>query len=245
MKIVLPLSGGMDSAVLLYKALHDGHTVLPIVYNYNQRHKKEIECALTLCESAQEKFNQAVISKFVDVSFLRDLSPVSSLTSDDIETPDIRKIAGEAQPKSYVPFRNMMFLSIALSYAESVGAEEVWHGATKVDSMAGYWDASPDFLPSINNLCNLNREHKIRVVAPLIQSDKKDIVKEGVEYEVPFNKTYTCYSGNDIADATTPSSSLRVKGFIDAGYKDPQQYIQQEEIDRLYIMHNCKELPYH
>ena len=241
-KIVVPLSGGMDSAVLLYKAVKEADEVHCICFNYSQRHNRELQCAGWLYADAKHKSKKPVFLKNVDVSFIRHLAPTSSLTNDDIETPDIRKIAGEAQPKSYVPFRNLMFLSIALSHAEAVGATEVWHGATSVDSLAGYWDASAEFLPSLNSLCSLNREHRINVLAPLINCDKADIVRMGVSLNVPFGKTYTCYSGEELSDATTPSSSLRIQGFLKAGYKDPIKYKQQKQIDALYQQHNCKDI---
>ena len=244
MKIVVPLSGGVDSAVLLYKAVNDVEIdeVHCITFDYGQRHNRELQCAGWLYADAKYKSKKPVFLKNVDASFIRHLAPTSSLTNDDIETPDIRKIAGEAQPKSYVPFRNLMFLSIALSHAEAVGAEQVWHGATAVDSLAGYWDASAEFLPSLNSLCSLNRENAISVVAPLINCDKADIVRMGVSLHVPFAKTYTCYSGEELADATTPSSSLRIRGFLKAGYKDPIKYKQQKQIDALYQQHQCKDI---
>lgn len=241
MKVVVPLSGGMDSAVLLYKAVKEADQVHCIVFDYGQRHSRELQCADYLYADAKSKSNKPVSLKHVDATFIKHLAPTSSLTNNDIATPDIRKIAGEAQPKSYVPFRNLMFLSIALSHAEAVGADQVWHGATAVDSLAGYWDASPEFLPMLNNVCDLNREHRVSVVAPLINCDKADIVRMGVNLRVPFANTYTCYSGEELADATTPSSSLRIQGFLKAGYKDPIKYKQQQQIDALYQQHNCKD----
>lgn len=245
-KIVLPLSGGMDSAVLLYKAMHDVEVeeIHCIVYNYGQRHLREIKCAYNLYNIASAQSTKKVMFKGIDASFVRNIAPTSSLTNDDIDTPDIRKIAGEAQPKSYVPFRNLIFLSIALSHAEAVGATEVWHGATAVDSLAGYWDASPEFLPRLNSVADLNRENKIKVVAPLIDYDKADIVRIGVSLKVPFDRTYTCYSGEDLADANSPSSSLRIQGFIKAGYKDPIKYVQQEKLEQLYAQNNCVDIIY-
>lgn len=240
-KIVLPLSGGMDSAVLLFKAARECSEVHCIFYDYGQRHRKELICARTLFQKVKKLYTDVRFElQEVNVQFLRMLAPTSSLTNDDIETPNIRKMAGEAQPKSYVPFRNLLFLSIALSRAEAVGATEVWHGSTAVDSLAGYWDASPEFLPKLNEVADLNRDNRIKVKAPLQKLNKSDIVQLGVQLGVPFQDTYTCYSGNDLADATTPSSSLRIQGFIAAGYRDPQQYIQQESINAVYEKHNCR-----
>lgn len=241
-KVVVPVSGGIDSAVLLYKAAKEFDEVHCLIFDYNQRHSREIECAKFLCNDAK-KINKNIFYKVVDASFIRQLAPTSSLTNDAIETPDVRKIAGEAQPKSYVPFRNLIFLSIALSHAEAVGAVEVWHGATAVDSLAGYWDASGEFMPTLNSLCDLNREHRIAVMTPLINSDKCAIVKMGVELNVPFEHTYTCYSGEELSDATSASSSLRIKGFIDAKYIDPIEYKQQTYLNTLYKNTGCQFIP--
>ena len=254
-KVVLPLSGGCDSAVLLFKAIREFDEVHCIIYDYNQRHFAEIACAVELVHAANKIARDLPIHegefkgprafyKIVDMKYIRYIAPTSSLTNDDIDTPDIRKIAGEAQPKSYVPFRNMMFLSTALSYAEAIGAEEVWHGATAVDSLAGYWDGCTSFVERLNALISLNRENQIRIKAPLINSNKGDIVRMGVSLCVPFNKTYTCYSGEELSDVTTPSSSLRVQGFIDAGYRDPIKYKQQAYLDGIYDSKGCKDIPY-
>jgi 7-cyano-7-deazaguanine synthase len=145
---------------------------------------------------------------------------------------------GEAQPKSYVPFRNLMFLSICSSYAEGVGADEVWYGATQIDSLAGYWDAEENFVQKLNQVIKLNREKKIKVVAPLLNMNKSDIILKGVELKVPFKHTYTCYSGELPADANSASSSLRIKGFLMAGYIDPMQY--KQDLTEVWQKHNCK-----
>ena len=172
------------------------------------------------------------------------VSPTSSLTNTDIDNPDISKMAGDAQPVSYVPFRNQMFNTIACAYAESNDIPVVWYGAAEVDSLAGYWDGSNEFLDAFNNLTALNREHRITLEAPLLTMSKAAIVKEGVKLDVNFGKTWTCYSSRDdgLADASTPSSSMRVQGFIDAKYRDPIKYVQQNRIDELYTQHGCVEI---
>lgn len=234
-KIVVTVSGGMDSAVLLYMAVArvGKENVYPLFFNYGQRHLRELGCARGLVMNVLEKE-----LKEVDVKFIRDLAPVSSLTNDDIETPKVEEVMGEAQPKSYVPFRNLMFLSICSSYAESVGAEEVWYGATQIDSLAGYWDAEENFVTKINHVIKLNREKKIKVVAPLIDMNKADIILKGIDLKVPFDMTYTCYSGDFPSDATSASSSLRIKGFMMAGYIDPMPY--KQDLTETWQKHNCK-----
>lgn len=238
-KVVVPISGGMDSTVILYKAVESfgADNVYGLSYDYGQRHKRELKLAKYHVDKLKIKEWQTI-----DTSFIKTLAPTSSLTNNDIDTPDIRKIAGEAQPKSYVPNRNMIFLSIAASYAEAVGAPTVYHGATKVDSLAGYWDASPEFLPTINDVLALNREIRIVIEAPLINMDKADIVKEGVRLKVEFSKTYTCYSGEDLCDANSPSSALRIKGFATAGYIDPLPY--KQELQHVWAKYKCRLIDY-
>lgn len=236
-KIVVTVSGGMDSALLLYMAVSEvgKDNVFPLFFNYDQRHfKHESACAI----HQVGLLDMSGKMKGVDVKFIKELAPTSSLTNNDIATPNVKEIMGEAQPKSYVPFRNLMFLSICCSYAEGVGANEVWYGATKIDSLAGYWDAEETFVERVNEVVSLNRENKIKVVAPLLEMDKADIVRKGVELGVPFNKTYTCYSGELPADANSASSSLRIKGFIQAGYVDPMPY--KQDLSEVWKKHNCK-----
>ena len=238
-KVVVPISGGMDSTVILHQAVEKfgRDNVFRLSYDYGQRHKKELELA-------EYHVNRLKIKEWqtIDTTFIRKLAPTSSLTNNDIETPDIREVAGEAQPKSYVPNRNMIFLSIAASYAEAVGAGAIYHGATKIDSLAGYWDASPEFLPTINEVLSLNRETKIIIEAPLINMDKADIVREGVRLSVMFSKTYTCYSGDDLSDANSPSSALRIKGFANAGYIDPIPY--KQDLSAVWDKYKCRLIDY-
>ena len=247
-KLVLTLSGGMDSSVLLYMAQDRGYEEIhTVTFDYGQRHKRELSCVKKQIDNFNKQFNGwfnlTVTNKILDVKYIKDIAPTSSLTNTDIDNPDISKIAGDAQPVSYVPFRNLMFLSICSSYAESVGADTVWYGAAQVDSLAGYWDGSEEFVDVVNNVTDLNRENRIVIEAPLLEMSKAEIIKEGARLGVKFKDTWTCYSDrkDELADATTPSSSMRVKGFVDAGLKDPITYIQQDKLDKLYKENNCRE----
>ena len=246
-KLVLTLSGGMDSSVLLYMAQDRGfEEIHTVTFDYGQRHKRELDCVNKQIRNFNTQFsgwfNLKVTNKVLDVNYIRDIAPTSSLTNTDIDNPDISKIAGDAQPVSYVPFRNLMFLSICSAYAESVGADTVWYGAAQVDSLAGYWDGSEEFVDTLNNVTDLNRENRIKVEAPLLDMSKEEIIKEGIRLGVKFGDTWTCYSDREdkLADATTPSSSMRVKGFVSAGYRDPIAYVQQDKIDKLYDENKCK-----
>lgn len=245
-KIVLAFSGGMDSSVLLFMAAEKGYDEIhTVTFDYGQRHRREMQCVPLQEWNLREKYpNVKFTNKVLDVKYLKDISPTSSLTNLDIDNPDISKIAGDAQPVSYVPFRNQMFITICCAYAESIGAETVWYGAAQVDSLAGYWDGSQEFVDTINNLTALNRQHRILIEAPLLSLSKADIIREGVKLGVKFEDTWTCYSNREdyLADATTPSSSLRLQGFIEAGYKDPIKYLQQDKLNGIYEEKNCKEL---
>ena len=94
----------------------------------------------------------------------------------------------------------------------------------------------------VNNVNDLNRENRVEIEAPLLTMSKEDIIKEGIRLGVKFKDTWTCYSNRKdrLADATTPSSSMRVKGFIDAGYQDPIKYVQQPKLDKIYLEKSCK-----
>jgi len=247
-KLVLTLSGGMDSAVLLYMAADQGfNDIHTVTFDYGQRHKKELQCVKKQLSNFNEKYGSYsyvnTTNKVLDVKYIKDIAPTSSLTNPSIDNPKISEMAGDAQPVSYVPFRNMMFLSICASYAEGIGARTVWYGAAQVDSLAGYWDGSSQFVDNINKLTDLNREKRIEIEAPLLNMSKAAIIKRGKRLGVKYGDTWTCYSNREdgLADATTPSSSMRVKGFIDAGYKDPIRYVQQEKLDKLYKDNKCKE----
>ena len=245
-KLVLSISGGMDSVVLLHMAVDRRFREIHLIsYDYGQRHKRELKCVSSQIEAVKAKVPDLVVTHYIaDVGFIKHLAPTSSLTNEAIDNPDISKMAGDAQPVSYVPFRNQLFNTIGCAYAEAKGADTVWYGAAEVDSLAGYWDGSNEFVDSMNALIALNREHRINIEAPLLTMSKEAIVEEGVRLGVDFGNTWTCYSNrkDGLADATTPSSSMRVKGFVDAGYQDPIQYVQQSKLNELYLSKGCKKL---
>jgi 7-cyano-7-deazaguanine synthase len=245
-KLVLAFSGGADSTVLLHMAVDRGYkNIHTLTFDYGQRHNREIDCVKSQIRQLQQKYPSVTITnKLLDVTYIKDISPTSSLTNKSIDNPDINKIAGDAQPVSYVPFRNMMFLSICCAYAESMKANTVWYGAAQIDSAAGYWDTTDSFIDFFNTLIEQNRTHNIKLEAPLIDMSKSEIILEGNRLGVSFGDTWTCYSNDKsgLADATTPSSSLRLAGFIQAKLQDPIRYVQQDHIDILYAKHECKKI---
>jgi 7-cyano-7-deazaguanine synthase len=236
-KLVLAFSGGMDSSVLLHMAAEKFDEVYCLFFDYGQRHKKELDCTQKQLKSLKKNVEMLVIETPLNV-----LAPTSSLTNNNIDTPDVREMRGEAQPKSYVAFRNMLFISYLLSYAEGIGADTVWYGAAQVDSLAGYWDGDITFVEKINELAALNREHRIKVEAPLLTMSKKEIILEGIRLGVKFSNTWTCYAGKEKADAYSPSSSLRLQGFAEAGYIDPLPY--EQDLRNVWEKNKCKKIPY-
>ena len=169
-KAVVPISGGIDSTVLLYHAVKCGKfdEVHAISFNYGQRHSKELDYA-------KETTKQLDVNhKIIDLSFFKHINS-SSLTNPDIDVAKTRDVLGDAQTVNYVPFRNQMLLSICSAIAESLEANTVFHGAAQVDTQAGYWDGSEEFVDVVNNVTDLNRENRIVIEAPLLEMSKAEI----------------------------------------------------------------------
>ena len=219
-KAVVPVSGGLDSAVILSIATGTYDKVYTISYDYGQKHKKE----LLYAEMQIDCYDNIEHHNRVDLSFFKNIATSSSITNNNIPVAHAKDVLGDAQPVNYVPFRNMMMLSIACSYAEAVGAEIVYHGAALVDSQAGYWDGSIEFLEQINNLTALNRKNRIQIDAPLIKASKKEIIKTGLYNKVKFEDTWTCYEGKELACGYCTACSSRIQGFLDNKMKDPIEY---------------------
>ena len=117
-----------------------------------------------------------------------------------------------------------MMLSILCSYAESIQATSVYYGSALVDSQAGYWDSSNEFYSNLSKVIGLNRKNKISIHTPLINLDKKDIIKAGINRSLDFKNTWTCYEGKEQACGYCPACSSRVKGFMDNKMVDPIEY---------------------
>jgi 7-cyano-7-deazaguanine synthase len=218
-RCVIPVSGGLDSTVILHWVASEGHEVHTVSFNYGQRHfDQEMKCAMINCEQKSKSH------KVIDLSFFKDIVNTSSLVNDDIDVAKTKDVLGDPQTVNYVPNRNMMMLSICTAYAESIGATQVYHGSALVDSQAGYWDGSSEFIDAINKVNALNRRDRVEIMAPLITKSKKSIIELGVDLGVDFTKTWTCYEGKDRACGECPACSSRIKGFIDAGYVDPVEY---------------------
>jgi len=219
-KAVVPISGGLDSSVILSIAADRHDDIYAITFDYGQKHRKEIQFA------GFQLINYDCIEqhKILDIQFFKTIANTSSLTNNKIKVAHTRDVLGDAQTVNYVPFRNMMMLSIACSYAEAVGANTVYHGSALVDSQAGYWDGSKEFLTEINNVTSLNRKNLIKIEAPLIELSKREIVKLGLDNGVRFEDTWTCYEGKEVACGYCTACSSRIQGFLENKIKDPIEY---------------------
>ncbi|AUS09771.1 7-cyano-7-deazaguanine synthase QueC [Laceyella sacchari] len=221
-KAVIVLSGGLDSTTCMGIALAEGYELYPITFHYNQRHDKEVEHA----RKVAAHYGVAERHKVVDVSFLGQIGG-SSLTDTAMEVPT--EGVGEGIPSTYVPARNLIFLSLATAYAEVIGAQVLYTGVTAVD-YSGYPDCRPEFIKSMEETINLatklgvTSDEKLRIATPLISLTKGEIIARGLELGVPYELTTSCYQGEAEACGECDSCLLRLKGFKENGVQDPIPY---------------------
>ncbi len=224
MKTVVLFSGGLDSTTVLAMNVARGDEVFPITIVYGQRHEIEVrKAALTL-----ERYRLAGRAKTLglDLSFLRS----SSLTNHALSVPER---AAAAIPNTYVPARNLLFLSLAAAYAEDIGASRISIGVNAVD-YSGYPDCRPVFVDAFNHLLSVSTKagtegNGILVEAPLLHLTKGEIIKRGLALGVDYALTHSCYDpdGEGHACGRCDSCRLRLKGFAEAGVKDPIVYTTQ------------------
>jgi 7-cyano-7-deazaguanine synthase len=165
------------------------------------------------------------IEKRLDIS-IEHLAKIggSSLTDEDIEVTDAN-LASKEIPASYVPFRNANMLSIAVSWAEVIGAKAIYIGAVAEDS-SGYPDCRPEFYEAFQKVIDAGTKPKtqIEIRTPIIHLSKTEIVKKGIELDAPLHLTWSCYRNEELACGTCDSCALRLRGFEQAGVKDPIPY---------------------
>lgn len=207
-KAVILLSGGMDSIVCLALAKDHGYTIYTITFNYGQRNKYEVTAAKRIAEYYNVKKH---------LEFEINLRTIGgSALTDDIEVPESET---KGVPVTYVPARNLIFLSIAVAWSEVIGANSVFIGAN-VRDYSGYPDCRADFLKSFEKTadCGTKKETKISIRAPLIRMSKSRIVEEGKRLKVDFSFTTSCYNPgtNGEACGKCESCRLREKGFREA-----------------------------
>jgi len=221
-KAVVLVSGGMDSAVTIAVAREQGYQVHALSVAYGQRHNSEL--------AASERVSQmlgAVEHKTVAVDLRR--IGGSALTA-DIDVP-LDAAGGDDIPVTYVPARNTIMLSIALGWAEVLGARDIWCGVNAVD-YSGYPDCRPAFIAAFESLANVATKAGVegaglRIHAPLMKMSKADIAREGKRLGVDFSATVSCYQADDEGRACghCDACRLRAQGFREAGLPDPTRYV--------------------
>ena len=221
---VVLVSGGMDSAVVVAIARARGVAVHALSVRYGQRHTSELDAAAKVARSLG-----AVAHKTVSVD-LRSIGG-SALTDEAIEVPLDHPAAPDEIPVTYVPARNTIMLSIALGWAEVLGAADIFCGVNAVD-YSGYPDCRPEFIEAFERLANLATKAGvegagIRVHAPLQHMSKADIVREGLRLDVDFAATVSCYRADAEGRACghCDACRLRAEGFTGAGAIDPTRYV--------------------
>ncbi len=221
MKAVVLLSGGLDSTVCMAVAAAAGHELLPISFDYQQRHSRELASARRVAAHYGAARHLVIATNMAAIggSALTDLTvdvPAGDVTRQDI-------------PTTYVPARNLIFLSYALAYAESSGAGHIYIGVNALD-YSGYPDCRPEFVALFQQLADYSTKaavqdgRRITVETPLIALAKKDIVLLGNKLSAPLHLTTSCYAGGEEACGRCDSCLLRLKGFAEAGLKDPIPY---------------------
>jgi 7-cyano-7-deazaguanine synthase len=218
-RAVVLLSGGMDSCVCAALATRD-FDAAAVHVSYGQRtEERERKSFLGICDRLGIKDRLLVRN-----DALRAIGG-SALTDEKIAVPESHAL-GHDIPMTYVPFRNAHFLSVAVSWAEVLGAEQIYIGAVEQDS-SGYPDCRPRYYEAFNSVIRTGtKEGKIEIVTPLIALRKHEIVRLGLELGAPFDLTWSCYSREDRACGVCDSCVLRLRAFEQAGAKDPIPYLE-------------------
>ena len=223
-RAVVMLSGGLDSSTVCRLMHNSNREIYALTFNYNQRHSTEIEAAKKVAEFNGVKEH---------IVFPLDLSIFggSALTDNSIAVPIDTPLSeiGSTIPLSYVPARNTIFLSVALAYAETKRAHEIWLGVNSVD-YSGYPDCRPAYITAYQNLANvatkIGLEQGIKIVTPLLNMSKEEIISLGIKNEVDYSMTRSCYQLDDygVSCGRCESCILRKEAFSSLGLSDPIPY---------------------
>ncbi len=222
-KAVVLLSGGLDSSTCMAIAKDEGYEIYALSFDYGQRHSRELESAKAISRHFGAKEH-----KILSID-LRQIGG-SALTDDSIDVPENRDEEHMADeiPVTYVPARNTILLSFALAYAEVIDADAIYIGANALD-YSGYPDCRPEYYKAFEEVARLGTKRgvegkPIEIKYPLINMTKADIIRTGMRLGVPYELTWSCYKGGEKACGVCDSCKLRIKGFKEAGYKDPIEY---------------------
>ncbi len=210
----------MDSSTAAAIARSEGYEVYALSFDYGQRHAREIESAKAVARSLGARDHMILP---VD---LRRIG--SSALTDDVEVPLDRPEGEMASgvPLTYVPARNAVFLSLALAYAESIGAEDIFIGVSQID-YSGYPDCRSEFIEAFERMANLATKAgvegtaRFRIHAPLVNLTKAETIRRGIELGLDYSLTWSCYVGGDKPCGRCDSCRLRLAGFAQAGVRDP------------------------
>ena len=220
-RAIVLTSGGLDSATVLAMAHRSGRQCYALSFDYGQRHRSELAAAARVAGAFEGTVHKTVALD------LRGIGG-SALTDDAIEVPT-QPTTGI--PVTYVPARNTVFLSIALGWAEVVGAQEIHLGVNAVD-YSGYPDCRPAFIKAFGNLAAVATKagvegNPIRICTPIIDMTKAEIISAGVELGLDYSMTVSCYQATEsgVACGVCDSCRLRAQGFRDAGIDDPTRYV--------------------
>lgn len=233
-RAIVLLSGGLDSTTVLAIAADEGLEVHALSFRYGQRHEVELACARLQADRVG-----VVAHEIIDISGLgRLVAQHSSLIEGSaLPVPKERELEDAAGiPSTYVPARNTLFLSYGLAWAEVVGAREIWLGVNAYD-YSGYPDCRPEYLRAYETMANLATRasvegDRLRVMAPLVNLRKHEIIARGVELDVDYADTISCYdprrddAGRPLACGSCDSCQLRRRGFDAAGIADPTRYVE-------------------
>lgn len=227
-KAIVLMSGGLDSTTVATLARSKGDEILGVSFNYGQRHIVEMEASLRVSEYL------GIERKIINLD-MRQIGS-SSLTEDmDVDEGSTHR---EGIPNTYVPGRNIIFLSIAGALADIRGADRLYIGVNSVD-YSGYPDCRPDFINSMQNTLRLGLANKsaseLSIVAPLQRLSKGEIIKMGTELGAPYSLTYSCYRGGAKSCGHCDSCLLRLKGFMEAGIEDPIEYNEYPDFYRKFL----------
>jgi 7-cyano-7-deazaguanine synthase len=219
-KAVILLSGGLDSSTVLYLAKSEGYDCYALSFDYQQRHRRELTAAQTIATAVGVVAHQVV-------SFDLSLWGGSALTDNQIPLPQDRELSAmsESIPVTYVPARNTIFLSFALAYAEAIAADRVYIGVNALD-YSGYPDCRGDYIDAMRSVFRLGTKKgregdPIEIITPLIDLKKTEIIQLGNRLGVPWQQTWSCYSGDEVPCGTCDSCLLRLAAFAELGLVDP------------------------
>lgn len=213
-KCIVVLSGGPDSTVVAYWAKKQGYKVHALTFKYGQIAEKEVKHATLIAEEL------GIPIKTVDLGSLKDIfTGVTALCDKNIE------LTSTFTQPIIVPFRNAIFLSVAVAYAVSIGAAEVFYGAQGSDETF-YPDCRKEFYESFENAARLGTGEEIRIEAPFNNLQKSEVIKVGMQLGVPFELTWSCYRGEEKHCGTCESCVNRKNAFKQAKTNDPTEYIE-------------------